>query len=75
MRWLVAGLMVLGGLFCVAAAAADWDLFFADRRAALAVDLLGRPGARVFYVLFGLGMAAGGVWMASALRQQQPGKP
>ena len=54
----------LSGVFSVVCAAANVDFFMENSRAALFVRLLGRTGARVFYVVLGLflcGVAATGV--------------
>lgn len=59
MNWL--GLILLGaGLFAVAGAALDWDWFMNHPKARLFVNLFGRAGARVFYILLGLFLAAMG---------------
>lgn len=42
-----------GGLFCVLAAALDWDWFMNHPKARFFVNTFGRNGARVFYVLLG----------------------
>jgi small neutral amino acid transporter SnatA (MarC family) len=47
-------LLMAAGVFTVLGAAADWDWFMNNRRAALFVRMFGRDGARVFYVLLGL---------------------
>jgi hypothetical protein len=45
--------LILGGLFSVICALKDFDWFMNNSRAALIVRILGRGGARVFYVLLG----------------------
>ncbi|MDR3355172.1 MAG: immunity 17 family protein [Synergistaceae bacterium] len=49
---------VLCGLFSIVCALKDYDWFMNSRRAALFVRLLGRGGARVFYVLLGAAIIA-----------------
>lgn len=41
------------GIFTIAAAVLNWDWFFNDSRAAFFVRVLGRGGARAFYLLLG----------------------
>jgi small neutral amino acid transporter SnatA (MarC family) len=50
-------LLVLGCLFIVAAGIFDWDWFMTHRKAAIVVNLLGRNGARIFYIVIGIIMA------------------
>jgi hypothetical protein len=57
--------LALAGAFCVAGGVFDWDSFMSGRGARSVVGIIGRPGARVFYVLFGA--AIGGVGLAIAL--------
>ena len=47
-------LLAAVGLFSIAGALFDWDFFMTSRRATLFVRLLGRQGARVFYLLLGM---------------------
>jgi hypothetical protein len=44
------------GLFSVIASSANWDYFFNHRKAQLFLKLFGRTGARIFYVVLGLGV-------------------
>ena len=53
---------VLAGLFCVICAACDYGPFMKDKKAKFWVDLLGRKGARVFYIIFGLIICGIGVY-------------
>ncbi|MFM7075258.1 MAG: immunity 17 family protein [Planctomycetaceae bacterium] len=49
-----AGLILMAaGIFSIAGAALDWDLFINSRKARLFVSLFGRDGARIFYGLLG----------------------
>ena len=47
-------IMVLSGLFSICGAIFNWDFFFENYKARPVVKLIGRTGARVFYVLVGL---------------------
>ncbi len=47
-------IMVLGGIFSICGAVFNWDFFFENYKARPVVKLIGRNGARVFYVLLGL---------------------
>lgn len=54
---------VLAGAFTILGAALDWDWFMNNSRARLFVGLLGRGGARLFYVGLGMIMIALGFVM------------
>ena len=58
---------LFAGGFSVAGAALDWDWFMNNRRAWLFVKLFGRGGARVVYVLIGLGLAVLGGMMVGGV--------
>ena len=58
-------LLVFAGVFSVAGGAMDWDWFMNSRRAALFVKLLGRNGARVFYIILGVSIAGIGAAIAT----------
>ncbi len=47
-------IMALGGIFSICGAIFNWDFFFENYKARPVVKLIGRTGARVFYVLIGL---------------------
>lgn len=47
-------LMLCAGVFCLCAAAYDWDFFFENVRAQFFVRLFGRDGARLVYGLIGV---------------------
>ena len=47
-------IMALGGFFSICGAIFNWDFFFENYKARPVVKLIGRNGARVFYVLVGL---------------------
>jgi hypothetical protein len=50
-------LLVAIGAFAALGGIKNWDWFMNNRRARLFVTILGRDGARVFYVLLGLFIA------------------
>ena len=52
----VAILALTAGIFSIVAALRNWDWFFENWRATLFVRLFGRDGARVLYVILGIGL-------------------
>jgi small neutral amino acid transporter SnatA (MarC family) len=52
-----------GGVMSIGGAALNLDVFFNSPKAQPFVDALGRTGARVFYLVFGLFVAALGLGM------------
>jgi hypothetical protein len=52
------------GIYSIVAAATDWEWFMTHRSASLPVWLLGRTGARLFFVLLGVTFIAFGVVVA-----------
>jgi small neutral amino acid transporter SnatA (MarC family) len=60
-------ILILGGLFSIAGGLFGWEWFMANRRAAIFVRILGMTGARTFYVLLGLFVAAIGIGGALGL--------
>ena len=54
-------LLVVIGLFSMVGALFDWDFFMNHRKARFIVAMLGREGARGFYLLLGAAIAAGGL--------------
>jgi hypothetical protein len=59
MNWM--GLILIAvGLFSMAGAAFDWDWYMNNHRARVFVRLVGRTGARIFYILLGLVFASFG---------------
>ena len=46
--------IAFAGVFAVTGAVCDWNWFFDSRKGKSFVKLLGRGGARVFYVLLGI---------------------
>lgn len=61
--------IVAAGLFAIAGAAFDWDLFMNNRKARLFVATLGRTGARIFYALLGLGITVLGALITAGIIQ------
>ena len=57
--WLI---VMFAGLFSIAGGAMNWDFFMNNYRAKLFVSVLGREGARVVYVLLGLGLLGAGAY-------------
>jgi small neutral amino acid transporter SnatA (MarC family) len=51
-------LIILAGLFSVAASYFNWDWYFNNYRARFLVKIIGRKGARIFYTVFGLFLVA-----------------
>jgi hypothetical protein len=52
------------GCWLVAAGLRDWPWFWNNSRARVVVFLIGRRGARVFYVTMGAGFIVLGIWCA-----------
>jgi hypothetical protein len=64
------GLLVAGaGLFSIMGAVMDWEWFMNSSRARIFVTIFTRTGARIFYILLGLGLAVLGVLMAMGIIQ------
>lgn len=51
---LVCILFILVGLFSAAASFFNWDWYFNNYRARFLVKIIGRRGARIFYMVLGL---------------------
>lgn len=45
---------LIPGIFCICAAAYDWDWFFENSKARAFTMLFGRDGARLFYGILGV---------------------
>ena len=60
MNW-IGMVLVAAGLFAIIGAVLDWDWYMNHRKARRISAILGRNGARIFYVIFGLGMSVLGV--------------
>ena len=53
-------IMLAVGLFTVVCAALDVEWFMTHRKARFIVNIFGRDGARLFYILLGLAVGIGG---------------
>ena len=53
--------LIVVGLFSLGGGATGWPWFMNTRRARCLVRLVGTTGARIFYVLLGLGVLAYGI--------------
>ena len=45
---------IFASIFCIICAALDFDWFMNSNKAKIFVELFGRDGARIFYILLGL---------------------
>lgn len=63
---------VFAGLFSVAGGVCNWDWFMNHHKAQFMSSLLGRNGARVFYMILGLGLAVFGALYAAGIIQDSP---
>ena len=54
-------LILLAGLLAMLAGILNWDWFIAQRRSAFLVTLLGRTGARLFFILLGVALTSVGL--------------
>lgn len=62
MEVILGPLFLIGaGVFTVIGAIQDWDWFMNHRRAWIFVKLLGRKGARIFYMISGSAIALYGL--------------
>ncbi|MBN2694820.1 immunity 17 family protein [bacterium] len=46
--------IIIGGVFTITCAMADFDWFMNNSRAKLFVTIFGRNGARIFYIILGI---------------------
>ncbi len=53
--------LVLSGFFSIFCAAKDYDWFINSSKARIFVNMFGRKGARIFYIILGCFVIAGGV--------------
>jgi hypothetical protein len=63
---------VAAGAFTVAGGAMDWEWFMNHHKARFICSVLGRNGARVFYVLFGMAFVVLGVLLGMGIIQNGP---
>ena len=61
---IIGAAVALAGLFSVVCAAKDYDWFMESRKAKAALWLLGRAGARMFYIVLGAVLIVVGVCLA-----------
>ena len=61
-KWIFACIVgVFGGLFCIVCAYKDCDWFMTDHKAQFMCKVLGRKGARIFYMALGSALVVLGV--------------
>lgn len=65
---LISLLMVAAGAFAFCGGLFDWDFFMNSRKAQGLIAIVGRPGARIFYILLGVFLAVIGVGAFFATR-------
>jgi len=63
--------IIFAGIFAVLGGALDWDWFMNHHKATIFVKMLGRNGARVFYILLGLSVAVTGTLMVLGIIEPQ----
>ncbi len=59
-------LMGLVGVYAIVASCFNWDWFFNNYKAQKWVNLIGRTGARIFYIVLGLLLVAGAIYLLVA---------
>jgi hypothetical protein len=64
---LTAFLIVLVGAFTISGGLFNWNWFMLSRRARLIVRILGRGGARIFYVILGAVISVFGLFTVVAV--------
>lgn len=52
---------ILGGMLCICGSVFDFEFFFKNYRARPFVDLFGRNGARIFYIVLGIFLIIAGI--------------
>ncbi|CAK7061022.1 MAG: hypothetical protein DELT_01437 [Desulfovibrio sp.] len=60
-KYILASFIMCAGIFAAFCAVMNYDWFMKNGRALRVTMIFGRKGARVFYVLLGVCIAAGGV--------------
>jgi len=63
-------LIVAGGLFGMAGGIFDWEWFMNHRKARFMCTILTRTGARIFYVVLGLGLVVLGTLITMGVMQE-----
>lgn len=46
--------LIASGIFAMLGSILNWDFFFESRKAKTFVNILGRKGARIFYLILGI---------------------
>lgn len=57
-------LLLLAGIFSIVCAWKDYDWFMEHKKAKFMARILGRKGARIFYIVLGTALTAVGVFLA-----------
>ena len=65
-------LFVAIGVFTVLGGVFNWDWYMNYPKARFMTSLMGRGGARVFYIIFGLGVIAFGVHFTAGIIKVNP---
>ncbi len=68
MDWFIIG----AGLFSFAGGLFGWDWFLNSRKARFLVKIIGPMGARIFYMVLGLGIATLGVLLLTGVIENKP---
>lgn len=66
MNW-VGLFLIAGGLFSVVGALLDWDWFMNHYKARFLVKIMGRMGARIFYMVLGSALIVFGVLVTAGV--------
>lgn len=66
-RYIVIVLLVGGGAFAVICSCKDYDWFMAHPRAQFFVNLIGRRGTHIFYIVLGSALLAAGLFLAFSI--------
>ena len=56
--------LIILGLFAITGAAFDWNWFMNSKRAQVWLNIFGRQGTRLFYVILGLTISIFGILLA-----------
>lgn len=66
-------LIAAAGLFSAAGGILDWEWFMNHHKARFMTNILTRTGARIFYILLGLGLVVLGVLIAMGIIKDSGG--
>jgi hypothetical protein len=64
-------LLAAAGLFSIAGGIHNWDWFMNHSKVRFMCSILTRTGARIFYVVFGLGIVVMGILIAMGVIKEQ----